>query len=186
MLLPCPIGRASYFRKKGLVETRKLLERSEGTIDVSVNDSVVNLKKETTELFMRLIEGDFPDYQQVVPKEHTHRIEFPRDEFLSALRRILILTTERSRGIKLQFEKDKIEISVNTPDVGEGTEEIAASYAGDGLSIGFNGRYLTEALNVMNEGDAVVLFLKDEMSPGLLQQKESDEFSYVIMPMKIN
>ena len=172
--------------KKGLVETRKLLERSEGTIDVSVKDSVVNLKKETTELFMRLIEGDFPDYQQVVPKEHTHRIEFPRDELLSALRRILILTTERSRGIKLQFEKDKIEVSVNTPDVGEGTEEIAASYAGDGLSIGFNGRYLTEALNVMNEGDSVVLFLKDEMSPGLLQQKESDEFSYVIMPMKIN
>ncbi len=172
--------------KKGLVETRKLLERSEGTIDVAVNDSVVNLKKETTELFMRLIEGDFPDYQQVVPKEHTHRIEFPRDEFLSALRRILILTTERSRGIKLQFEKDKIEVSVNTPDVGEGTEEIAASYAGDGLSIGFNGRYLTEALNVMNEGDSVVLFLKDEMSPGLLQQKESREFSYVIMPMKIN
>ena len=172
--------------KKGLIETRKLLEKSEGTIDVSVNDSIVNLKKETTELFMRLIEGDFPDYQQVVPKEHTHRIEFPRDEFLSALRRILILTTERSRGIKLQFEKDKIEISVNTPDVGEGTEEIAASYAGDGLSIGFNGRYLTEALNVMNEGDSVVLFLKDEMSPGLLQQKESHEFSYVIMPMKIN
>ena len=172
--------------KKGLVETRKLLEKSEGTIDVSVNDSVVNLKKETTELFMRLIEGDFPDYQQVVPKEHTHRIEFPRDELLSALRRILILTTERSRGIKLQFEKDKIEVSVNTPDVGEGTEEIAASYAGDGLSIGFNGRYLTEALNVMNEGDAVVIFLKDEMSPGLLQQKESPAFSYVIMPMKIN
>ena len=172
--------------KKGLVETRKLLEKSEGTIDVSVNDSVVNLKKETTELFMRLIEGDFPDYQQVVPKEHAHRIEFPRDELLSALRRILILTTERSRGIKLQFEKDKIEVSVNTPDVGEGTEEIAASYAGDGLSIGFNGRYLTEALNVMNEGDAVVIFLKDEMSPGLLQQKESPAFSYVIMPMKIN
>ena len=172
--------------KKGLVETRKLLEKSEGTIDVSVNDSVVNLKKETTELFMRLIEGDFPDYQQVVPKEHTHQIEFPRDELLSALRRILILTTERSRGIKLQFEKDKIEVSVNTPDVGEGTEEIAASYAGDGLSIGFNGRYLIEALNVMNEGDSVVLFLKDEMSPGLLQQKESHEFSYVIMPMKIN
>ncbi len=172
--------------KKGLVETRKLLEKSEGTIDVSVNDSVVNLKKETTELFMRLIEGEFPDYQQVVPKGHTHRIEFPRDEFLSALRRILILTTERSRGIKLQFEKDKIEISVNTPDVGEGTEEIVASYAGEGLSIGFNGRYLTEALNVMNEGASVVLFLKDEMSPGLLQQKESHEFSYVIMPMKIN
>ena len=70
--------------------------------------------------------------------------------------------------------------------MGEGTEEIASSYDGDGLSIGFNGRYLTEALNVMNEGDAVILFLKDEASPGLLQTEESSEFSYVIMPMKIN
>ena len=93
---------------------------------------------------MRLIEGDFPDYQQVVPKEHTHRIEFPRDALLSALRRILILTTERSRGIKLQFEKDKIEVSVNTPDVGEGTEEIARLIRRRWLINRFNGRYLTE------------------------------------------
>ena len=172
--------------KKGLMETRKLLERSEGTIEVSLSDSVMNLKKETTELFMRLIEGDFPDYQQVVPKDHTHRVKFLRDDLLFALRRVLIMTTERSRGVKLQFGKDKIEISVNTPDVGEGTEEITASYAGDGLSIGFNGRYLTEALNVIDEGDSVVLLLKDEMSPGLLQTEKSSEFSYVIMPMKIN
>ena len=81
-------------------------------------------------------------------------------------------------GDKITVEKDKIEVSVNTPDVGEGTEEIAASYAGDGLSIGFNGRYLTEALNVMSEGGFCRPFLKDEMSPGLLQQKESQEFSY--------
>ncbi len=183
---PLPDWPSVILPKKGLVETRKLLERSEGTIEVSLSDSVMNLKKETTELFMRLIEGDFPDYQQVVPKDHTHCVKFLRDELLFALRRILILTTERSRGVKLQFGKDKIEVSVNTPDVGEGTEEIAASYAGDGLSIGFNGRYLTEALNVIDEGDSVVLLLKDEMSPGLLQTEENSEFLYVIMPMKIN
>jgi len=172
--------------KKGLVETRKLLERSEETIEISINESVVKLRKKTTELSMRLIEGDFPDYQQIFPKEHKHRIEFSRDDLLSALRRILILTTERSRGVKLQFEKGKVEISVNTPDLGEGTEEIPTSYDGDGLSIGFNGRYMLEALHVMAEGGTVILSLKDEMSPGLLQTKENDQFSYIIMPMKIN
>ena len=70
--------------------------------------------------------------------------------------------------------------------MGEGTEEIPTSYDGEGLSIGFNGRYMIEALHVMAEVETVILSLKDEMSPGLLQTKENDQFSYIIMPMKIN
>ncbi len=171
--------------KKGMVETRKIVERGEDEVGVAVSESVVRVKKDTTELSMRLVEGEFPDYRQVFPKDHTHRVEFQRDAMLSALRRILILTTERSRGVQVQFEKEKITLSVNTPDVGEGREEVATSYAGDGLSIGFNARYLVEALNVMTEGSDAVLSLKDEMSPGLLQSQESSGFSYVIMPMKI-
>lgn len=172
--------------KKGLVETRKLVERSEDEVGVSVSQSVVHVKKDTTDLSMRLVEGEFPDYRQVFPKEHAHRVTLQRDELLSALRRILILTTERSRGVQANFEKNKITLSVNTPDVGEGREEVTSSYAGTGLSIGFNARYLVEALNVMSEDSTVVFSLKDEMSPGLLQNEESEEFSYVIMPMKIS
>lgn len=173
------------FPRKGLVEVRKLVEKSEGDVELSLQGSTAVMKKDSTELSMRLVEGEFPDYHQVIPKERKHVISFSREEFLSALRRLLVLTTERSRGIKLQVGKNSMEISVNTPDVGEGVEEIAATHEGEGVIIGFNGRYLIEALGVMNEGQKVVLYLKDEVSPGLLQTEEDHDFSYVIMPMRI-
>jgi DNA polymerase-3 subunit beta len=171
--------------RKGLIEVRKLLEKSEEEITLSLQGSTVILKKESTELSMRLVEGEFPDYKQVIPTEKKHTITFSREDFLSALRRLLVLTTERSRGIKLQTEKDRMEISVNTPDVGEGVEEIGVSHEEGNITIGFNGRYLTEALAVMEEGQNVTLYLKDEVSPGLLRAVGDEDFSYVIMPMRI-
>jgi len=171
--------------RKGLIEVRKLVEKTEGDVELSLQGPIVVMKKDSTELSMRLLEGEFPDYHQVIPKERKHAISFSREEFLSALRRLLVLTTERSRGIKLQVGKNSMEISVNTPDIGEGVEEIAAAHEGEGVIIGFNGRYLTEALGVMNEGQKVILYLKDEVSPGLLQTEEDQDFSYVIMPMRI-
>jgi DNA polymerase-3 subunit beta len=134
---------------------------------------------------MRLVEGEFPDYQQVIPKEKNHAISFSREDLLGALRRLLVLTTERSRGVKLQIEKDKMEVSVNTPDLGEGVEEIAIEHGGDNLIIGFNGRYLTEMLNVLEEEQKMTLFLKDESSPGLIKAEKDEDFSYVVMPMRI-
>jgi len=171
--------------RKGLIEARKLLEKSEEETELSLQGSTAILKKETTELSMRLIEGEFPDYRQIIPTEKKQIIRFSREDLLGALRRLLVLTTERSRGIKLQMEKNKVEISVNTPDLGEGVEEIAADYEGGNIVIGFNGRYLTEVLNVIEEGQKISLFLKDETSPGLVQAVEDTDFSYVIMPMRI-
>jgi DNA polymerase-3 subunit beta len=171
--------------RKGLIEARKLLEKSEGEAILSLKGATAILKKESTELSMRLVEGEFPDYKQVIPTDKKHTITFSREDFLGALRRLLVLTTERSRGIKLQTEKDRMEISVNTPDIGEGVEEIGVSHEGENITIGFNGRYLTEALMVMEEGQKVILYLKDDVSPGLLQTEEDQDFSYVIMPMRI-
>jgi DNA polymerase-3 subunit beta len=171
--------------RKGLIEARKLLERSEGEAELSLQGATAILKQDTTELSMRLIEGEFPDYQQVIPKDKNHTISFSREDLLGALRRLLVLTTERSRGIKLQAEKEKMEISVNTPDLGEGVEEIEVAHEGGNIIVGFNGRYLTEVLNVMEEGKKMTLFLKDEASPGLIQAEEDKDFSYVIMPMRI-
>jgi DNA polymerase-3 subunit beta len=171
--------------RKGLVEARKLLERSDGELEFSLHGTTAILKKETTELSMRLVEGEFPDYQQVIPKEKKHAISCSREDLLGALRRLLIFTTERSRGVKLKVEKDTLEISVNTPDLGEGVEEIAISAEGENVTVGFNGRYLIDVLGVLEEGQRVVLYLKDEASPGLLQAEEDRDFSYVIMPMRI-
>jgi DNA polymerase-3 subunit beta len=171
--------------RKGLLEARKLLERSEGVASFSLRGTTAGLQKDTTELSMRLVEGEFPDYQQILPTEHNFIIPFAREDLLSALRRLLILTTERSRGIKLQAEKGKIEISVNTPDLGEGVEEIPTDFDGENFAVGFNGRYILDALNVMGEGQQISLSLKDEVSPGLLRMAEDPDFSYVIMPMRI-
>ena len=171
--------------RKGLLEARKILERGEGEASFSLQATTAGLRKEATALSMRLVEGEFPDYQQILPTEHNFLIAFSREELLSALRRLLILTTERSRGIKLQIEAGKVEISVNTPDLGEGVEEVATDYSGDTIAVGFNGRYLVEALTVMEEGQQITLSLKDDMSPGLLRTVKDQDFSYVIMPMRI-
>ena len=171
--------------RKGLVEARKLLEKDEEETDLSLHGATAVLRKGTTELLMRLVEGEFPDYQQVMPKDKKNFISFSREEFLGAVRRLLVLTTERARGVKLQVEKEKMIVSVNTPDLGEGVEEIEIENAGPNLIIGFNGRYLTEVLNVLNEGAKINLYLKDEVSPGLLQTQEDENFSYIIMPMRI-
>ncbi|MGE0823260.1 MAG: DNA polymerase III subunit beta [Candidatus Binatia bacterium] len=171
--------------RKGLVEARKLLEKGEDIVDFSICGSTVNLRKESTELSMRLVDGEFPDYQQVIPKEKQHEISFSREDLLGALRRLLVLTTERSRGVKLQIEKDKMEISVNTPDLGEGVEEIAIEHGGENLIVGFNGRYITEMLNVLEDEQKITLYLKDESSPGLIQAEKDDSFFYVVMPMRI-
>jgi DNA polymerase-3 subunit beta len=87
--------------------------------------------------------------------------------------------------VKLQVEKEKLEISVNTPDLGEGVEEIGVEHSGENIVVGFNGRYITEMLNVLEEEQKIMLYLKDESSPGLLQTEKDKDFSYVIMPMRI-
>lgn len=171
--------------RKGLVEARKLLEKGEENVEFAIHGATATLTKETTELSMRLVEGEFPDYQQVIPKERNHEISFSREDLLGALRRLLVLTTERSRGVKLQIDKDKMEVSVNTPDLGEGVEEIAIDHGGETLIIGFNGRYLTEMLTVIDEEQKMTLFLKDEASPGLIKTEKDPDFSYVVMPMRI-
>jgi len=179
--------------RKGLVEARKLLEKpalslSKGgdeEVEMTVQGVLAGFKKGSTELSMRLIEGEFPDYRQVVPTQSKHLLSFERNEFFNAIRRLLILTTERSRGVKLQAEKGKMEISVNNPDLGEGVEEVEIAYEGSGLSIGFNGRYLVDMVGVLEEGCRLQMSLNDEASPGVLRIEGDEDYLYVIMPMRI-
>jgi len=171
--------------RKGLVEARKLLERGDEEVEITVQGALASLKQGSTDLSMRLIEGDFPDYQQVIPAESKHVFSFERDEFLNAIRRLLILTTERSRGVKLQVEKGKMEISVNNPDLGEGVEEVEIDYEGSDIAIGFNGRYLVDMLGVLEEGCRLQMALNDEVSPGVIRIKDNEDYLYVIMPMRI-
>lgn len=130
----------------------------------------------------KLVEGNYPNYRQVIPREAKQRITLVREEFLHALRRAEIMTTEKSNSVKLAFAKNSLTITANSPDVGEARETLAINYKGEELCIAFNPRYLIEPLTALSD-DEVYFELIDELSPGVLKVKSP--FLYVVMPMRL-
>jgi DNA polymerase-3 subunit beta len=134
---------------------------------------------------MRLIEGEFPDYRQVIPKQSKAKVTLGREEFLRALGCLSVLSTERAKGVKLTLKTGALEVQANNPDAGEGVDEIEVAYSGEELSIGFNGRYLIEALVAMRDGERVDFMASDDVSPGILRPEGDDSYCYVVMPMRL-
>jgi DNA polymerase-3 subunit beta len=134
---------------------------------------------------MRLIDGDFPDYTKVIPKGNPNIAKLEHDELLQALRRVSILSSERYKGIRMEFSDGKVSISANNPDLGEAVEEIEAEYKGKTLSIGFNARYLIDVLGVLGGDGEIDIELKDELSPSVIRKAGVDNYLYVLMPMRL-
>ena len=172
--------------RKGLAELKKLLESGEdGVVSIGFQENMVMVIKDKVELFMRLIEGEFPDYTKVIPKGNPSIAKIDHNELLQSLRRVSILSNERYKGIKMEFTEDKVSLSANNPDLGEAVEEIDAEYKGKPVTIGFNARYLLDVLAVLGgEGD-IDIELKDEVSPSLIRQSGTDSYVYVLMPMRL-
>src|SRR5437667_262159 len=172
--------------RKGLVEARKLLDEvDQGDVTVHVSPKDMRLATPTVSFFMRIVEGEFPDYRQVIPGSVRAKARFNRDDLLAALRRISLLASERSRGVKLHLEKGKLEASASNPDQGEASEDIEISYGGEALSVGFNARYLIDVLGVHAEGEVIELGLTDEVGPGTVSGASDPEYTYVVMPMRL-
>ncbi len=131
----------------------------------------------------KLIEGNYPNYRQVIPAETKERIALAREEFLHALRRAEIMTSEKSNSVKLSFGKNKLEITANSPEVGEARETLAINYKGADMAVAFNPKYVIDPLNALTN-DEVFLELIDELSPGVL--KINGPFLYVVMPMRLS
>jgi DNA polymerase-3 subunit beta len=133
---------------------------------------------------MRLVDGEFPDYSRVIPQKMENPAIINRDEFMHALKRISVLSSEKSKGVKIRFEKDLLELSSSNPDLGDAREELDMTYRGPEISIGFNAKYIIDILQVMND-EFVSLHLKDNLSPGLIEAEKNKEFFSVIMPMRL-
>jgi DNA polymerase-3 subunit beta len=172
--------------RKGLGELRKLLESGdEGAVSIGFKENMALVSKDKVDLFMRLIDGEFPDYTKVIPKGNPSHAKIEHVELLQALRRVSILSSERYKGVKLEFSQNSISISASNPDLGEAVEEIDAEYQGAPISIGFNARYILDVLGVLgNDGD-VSIELKDELSPSVIRQAGSAGYLYVLMPMRL-
>jgi DNA polymerase-3 subunit beta len=180
------LARGVIMPRKGLVEVRKLLEQADDAeLTLVVTDKDVRLQAPQVEFFMRLVEGEFPDYRQVVPSGSKAKVRMNREDVLSALRRIALLASERSHGVKLQLDKGTLEIAASNPEQGEASEDIEVSYAGPPLTIGFNARYLLEVLTVHAAGDVIEMGLTDEVGPGTVVGSQDPSFTYVLMPMRL-
>ncbi len=136
------------------------------------------------EFLTRLIEGSYPNYTQVIPAANEKKVVVARDAFIKALRRVSIMSKERSHAIRLDAGENLITLNSSNPDLGEARDEVPASYTGESLSLGFNARYLIDALNAM-ESEKVVFELQDPLSPTLLKPEGGPAYRCVIMPMRI-
>jgi len=180
------LAKGAIMPRKGLGEVRKLLDGAEDAdLTLIVGDKDVRLHTPAVSFFMRLVEGEFPDYRQVIPSAPRVTARINRDDLLAALRRISLLASERSHGVKLHFEKGRLEVSASNPDQGEASEDIEISYGGEPLAVGFNAHYLIEVLGVHPAGEVMEFGLTDEVGPGMLRGSQDPEYRYVVMPMRL-
>ena len=164
---------------------RLLQDKGEAEIRYAENQASFTLRDEkgaSILIVTKLIEGNYPNYRQVIPSETKERVALAREEFLHALRRAEIMTSEKSNSVKLSFGKNKLEITANSPDVGEAKETLAINYKGADVAIAFNPKYMIDPLNAL-ANDEVYIELIDELSPGVL--KINGPFLYVVMPMRL-
>ncbi|MEO7725380.1 MAG: DNA polymerase III subunit beta, partial [Chthoniobacterales bacterium] len=167
---------------KAVTELQRLLT-DDGDVRVSLTSGQIAFDLNNTLLVSKLIEGNYPNYRQVIPGEMKERVTLERETFLNSLRRVSLLASDKSNSIKLNFTKNNIDITANTPEVGEAKESLAVAYKGREFSIAFNPEFLMAPLRNLTE-DEVFLDLIDEMSPGVI--KIQSPFLYVLMPMRIS
>lgn len=132
----------------------------------------------------RLIEGQFPNFSQLLPESYEHDVRLPRTEFLEVVRRVSQLA-QRNAPLRLAFSTGKLEISASTPDVGDAQESMPAAFEGESLEIGFNPEFLKEGIESVS-GDEVMLRLISPLRPGLLQPIDNEDFRYLVMPIRLN
>ncbi len=166
---------------KAINELLRVL-KTEGTVKIHTTKNLAAFEFDDVLLITKLIEGAYPNFRQVIPAQSEQRIAIEREGLLAALRRVALLTSEKSSSIKMTFAKNKLKISASSPDLGEAHETVTIKFTGKELSVAFNPEYIMEPLRHL-ANDEIYMELTDELSPGVI--KCDVPFIYVLMPMRI-
>jgi len=170
--------------RKGVQELRKITEEGEGDVELGFFDNNAVVRRERTTVVMRLVDGEFPDYERVIPKTRDLEAYIDRDAMLHVLRRVAILASERSRGVKLRIASKMLELSSSNPELGEAREDLEIDYQGPEVVIGFNARYLLDILQNIDD-ETIEMVFKDQVSPALISPQGNAGYRTVIMPMRL-
>jgi len=170
--------------RKTVGEIRKLIDEVEGAVKISLSDTKIVFTFNGATVTSKLIDGTFPDYSRVIPVGNDKVLEMDVRLFAEAVDRVSTISSDKTRSVKLGIKDDTLTLSVNSPDSGSATEELAASYEGDALDIGFNSRYLLDILAQV-EGETVQVKLADSAAPTILKDMMDEAALYVLMPMRV-
>jgi DNA polymerase-3 subunit beta len=170
--------------RKCIAELRKLLDEAEGNVQVSLSESKIRFGLGNAVLTSKLIDGTFPDYSRVIPTANDKLLRIDPRSFEQGVDRVATIASEKTRAVKMSLDRDKITLSVTSPENGTAAEEVPGDYAADGFEIGFNARYLLDILHQI-EGDTVEVHLADAAAPTLLRESDNAPALYVLMPMRV-
>jgi DNA polymerase-3 subunit beta len=170
--------------RKAVQELYRLLEELEGTVEISLSPTKIRFGLGSAILTSKLIDGTFPDYNRVIPTANDKLLKLDPKSFSAGVDRVSTIASEKTRAVKMSVDRDKVTLSVTSPENGVATEEVPADYGSDGLEIGFNARYLLDILSEI-EGDTVEVHLADAAAPTLLRENDKSNALYVLMPMRV-
>lgn len=172
------------FSRKSLSELRRFLTDEPKEIKLAIGKNHILFTLDEIQFLTRLIEGTYPNYEQVIPAAGEKVMSVDKNTLMKALRRVSIMSKERSSAVKVDLDTATMGISASNPDLGEAKDEITVEYAGSPLSLAFNARYILDALGVMG-AETIVFRLNEPLSPTLIMEEGSEEYKYVVMPMRL-
>jgi len=170
--------------KKTIFQLCNLLQENEQKVFLNTSDTKIQFKIGNSKIISKIIDGKFPDYHKVVPKNNNKTLLVNAKDFIHSIERVTTVSIDRKEGVKLTLGKDYIQLFVNSSSSGEGKEVLKANYNSEDLTISFNSRYLLDIASEI-EDEKLVMNLNDSVSPVLIQDKLDKQSYFVIMPMKI-
>jgi DNA polymerase-3 subunit beta len=170
--------------RKSVLELRKILEDTESEVEVSLSENRIKFAFDSVELLTKLIDGNFPEYEGLIPVNNQNWMKVNKDTFSKAVDRVSTIAFEKSRAVKLIISGDILELHVSGEDMSHAKETIKVESGCIDLQIGFNSRYILDALSAVN-GDTVEFRLLDSFSPAIIRDVDDDSYCQVIMPMRV-
>lgn len=172
--------------KKGLSELLKLLEGEERDILIDVIEGFLLVENERAKIAVRLVDGEFPDYKQVIPQNAGAVCKILKDDFSRALKRVSLMVSDKAKGVRLDFIGQSLRIASSSPELGDASEELAIEYSGNDLSLAFNAGYLIDICDSIIESSSLILELHGELGPGIIYAENDRSSLGIVMPMRLS